>query len=104
MATITNPKFWELLETPPDYAAHTNALYEWSLNYDAGQGPITLFLDLIGYSADNYGAPLFDLSNVHRTLGYLELDYLGDALKEYADRPGDVMAWIEQLLNAELSD
>jgi hypothetical protein len=102
MATITNPKFWELLETPPDYAAHTNALYGWSLNYDTGKGPITLFLDLIGYSADNYGANLYDLTNA--PLGYLELDYLGDALKEYADRPGDVMAWIEQLLNAELAD
>jgi len=102
MATITNPKFWELLETPPDYAAHTNALYEWSLNYDAGQGPITLFLDLIGYSADNYGANLYDLINT--PLGYLELDYLGDALKEYATSPGDVMAWLEQLLSAEIAD
>lgn len=102
MATITNPKFWELLESAPDYAAHTNALYEWSLNYDTGKGPITLFLDLIGYSADNYGANLYDLTN--SPLGYLELDYLGDALKEYADRPGDVMAWLEQLLNAELAD
>ena len=35
---------------------------------------------------------------------YLELDYLGDALKEYADRPSDVMAWLERLLNAELAD
>lgn len=104
MATITNPKFWELLETPPDYAAHTNALYEWSLNYDAGKGPITLFLDLIGYSAEEYGAPLFDLSKVGESIGYLELDYLGDALKEYADRPGDVMAWLKQLLAAESSD
>jgi hypothetical protein len=104
MANVTNPKFWELLETPPDYAAHTNALYEWSLNYDAGKGPITLFLDLIGYSANEYGTNLFDLSEVHRSLGYLELDYLGDALKEYADRPGDVMAWLEQLLAAELED
>jgi hypothetical protein len=104
MANVTNPKFWQLLETPPDYAAHTNALYEWSLNYDAGKGPITLFLDLIGYSANEYGTNLFDLSEVHRSLGYLELDYLGDALKEYADRPGDVMAWLEKLLAAELED
>jgi hypothetical protein len=104
MANVTNPKFWQLLETPPDYAAHTNALYEWSLNYDAGKGPITLFLDLIGYSANEYGINLFDLSEVHRSLGYLELDYLGDALKEYADRPGDVMAWLEKLLAAELED
>jgi hypothetical protein len=102
MATITNPKFWQLLESAPDYAAHTNALYEWSLAYDAGKGPITLFLDLIGYSFDNYGVNLYDLINT--PLGYVELDYLGDALKEYADRPGDVMAWLEQLLNAELAD
>jgi hypothetical protein len=102
MATITNPKFWQLLESAPDYAEHTNALYEWSLNFDTGKGPITLFLDLIGYSFDNYGANLYDLTN--SPLGYLELDYLGDALKEYATRPGDVMAWLEQLLNAELAD
>jgi hypothetical protein len=104
MATITNPKFWQLLETPPDYAAHTNALYEWSLNYDTGKGPITLFLDLIGYSVNEYGTTLYDLTNWRVALGFLELDYLADALKEYAARPGDVMAWLEQLLNAELAD
>lgn len=99
MATITNPKFYELLENAPDYAKHTSALYEWSLNFDAQCGPITLFIDLIGYSLDNYGTTLYDLTKP--SLGYLELDYLGDALKEYADRPIDVMAWLEQLLAAE---
>jgi hypothetical protein len=103
METITtNPKFWELLETPPEYATNTNALYKWSLNYDTGKGPITLFLDLIGYSADNYGVNLYDLTAT--PLGYLELDYLSDALKEYTERPGDVMAWLEQLLAAEIND
>jgi hypothetical protein len=32
-------------------------------------------------------------------LGYLEADYLGDALKEWATRPNDVYAFVEKLMN-----
>ena len=45
------------------------------------------------------GGALYDLA--HKSLGYLELDYLADALKEYADRPGDVMEFVNKLMEAE---
>lgn len=95
---------WEMFENPPAYAGHTTALWEWSRNFDAGRTPATIFLDLIGYSADQYGAPLFNYSEIQCALGYLELNYLGDALKEYAERPSDVMAWVEKLLEAEMKE
>jgi hypothetical protein len=54
-------------------------------------------LDLIGWSEDNYGTPMS--SGVR--LGYLEADYLGDALKEWADYPQQVEDWITDLMNCE---
>ena len=76
-------------------------LYNWSLNYEAGKGPMTLFVDLIGYSEEQIGAPLYDLTNPQ--LGYLELDYLADALKEYARIGQDAYDFVVSLLDAEMS-
>lgn len=87
---------WQYHENAPDYAKATADLWYWSTNFDAGKGPITLFLDLIGWSEENLGEPLYDLKDTN--LGYVELDKLGKALTEYADRPGDVMKWVEGLL------
>jgi len=81
---------------------HIVGLYEWSLNYEAGKTPFTLFLDLIGWSHNEIGSPLFDLSNVHRTLGYMECDYLGDALKEYANAGESAYIFVENLISAEM--
>jgi hypothetical protein len=58
-----------------------------------------VFLDLIGYSDNHFGEPL--VKDASKVLGYLEIDYLGDALKEYAKNPDDVLKWIEQLDNIE---
>lgn len=74
-------------------------LYHWSLNFEAGQTPFTAFLDLIGWSEGNYGSGMYNWGNV--TLGYLELDYLADALKIYTDRPQDALQVVERLLELE---
>lgn len=92
---------WDLYENPPKEAAETSALAEWSLNYDHKTGnPYQIFLDLIGYSEEEYGVNCFGgkFSNV---LGYMELDYLADALKEYADNPTAVLGFIAELQELE---
>lgn len=92
---------WAYAEEAPVYATAVSELWHWSTNYDAGKGPITLFLDLTGWSAENIGSALYDMDEAHRTLGYVELDKLAKALTEYADRPTDVMEWLEGLLSYE---
>lgn len=77
-------------------------LYNWSTNYDAGKGPFTLFLDLIGWSEDNVGEPLYNMRD--SSLGYLELGYLAAALDTYSDNPSDVAAYVEHLMSAEFND
>ena len=74
-------------------------LYSWSTNYDAGRGPFTLFLDLIGWGQDNYGETFYDLSDM--SLGYIELDKLARALMQYALNPRDVERYVDALMEAE---
>lgn len=93
---------WELCENPPAGCADVADLYHWSTNYDAGKGPFTLFLDLIGYSDEHLGEPLYNLRDA--SLGYVELDKLADALKQYADRPGDVREFVDALIEAETQE
>lgn len=93
---------WALLEEDaPKGAEAVQDLYSWSLNYDAGKGPFTLFLDLIGYFEDEYGegVVIYDLAN--KSLGYVELSKLAAALSEYADRPTEVREYVERLMGAE---
>jgi hypothetical protein len=97
--TETQPDVWELCENPPAGCTDTAELYHWSTNYDAGKGPFTLFADLIGWSEDNIGEPLYELKAA--SLGYVELDKLGAALREYADRPLDVRRFVDALIAAE---
>lgn len=94
-----DPSVWDLLEAPPQGCEAVGRLYSWSTNYDPGKGPFTLFLDLIGWSKDEIGQDIYDYST--RNLGYVELDYLGDALTEYADRPNPVRDFVSQLMAAE---
>ncbi len=94
----TTQNLWEFLEDDTkNHPTETKALFEWSLNYDHQERPYNLMLDLIGWSEDNYGTPM---SNGVR-LGYLEADYLGDALKEWANNPQRVEAWIDTLMSCE---
>ena len=95
-----NDTQYELLDKAPAYAEATARLWSWSENYDYPT-PATLFLDLIGYSDEYVGSPMFDLRQVSNRLGYLELGMLADALQEYANRPQDVMDYVTKLLDAD---
>jgi hypothetical protein len=73
------------------------ALYNWGLNYDQESNPFAFFLDLIGYSEQELGFKLVP----NAVLGYVELDYLADALKEFVNRPLDAETFIEALMDAD---
>ena len=94
---------WEMLEQDaPKGCAAIQDLYSWSLNYPAGAGPFSLLLDLIGWSDEQLGEPLYSLKD--SSLGYLELSKLAAALTEYSERPSDVRAYVDKLLEAESKD
>jgi hypothetical protein len=96
----SHPRFWQLLEQDaPQGCEAVQDLYSWSTNYDAGKGPFTLFLDLIGWSEDEMGEDIYAYKD--RSLGYVELDKLALALVEYADRPNDVKEYVGELMAAE---
>ncbi len=102
MTTTTTRNTWEIYENPRLGAQHTTALFEWSRNFDAGKTPASVFLALISYEID--GEP-FALPNMTTAcLGFMELDYLGDALKEYASNPETVSDAIAELLAAEMEE
>ena len=87
---------WSYVEDAPAYASDVADLWHWSTNFDAGRGPISLFLDIIGWSDEVLGEPTYNLKDA--ALGYLEISKLADALKQYSDRPTDVREWVEGLL------
>jgi hypothetical protein len=60
-------------------------------------------LDLIGYSEEEYGMKLFN-GNTSQVLGYIELDYLGDALKEFATSPLSVRQFLDELFKLEAGE
>ena len=101
METINKKGFWDLIETPADNVCEVTNLIHWSMNYDNKTGsPYYIFLDLIGYSDEHFGCRLYK-GNPRNVLGFLEMDYLGDALKEYANNPQAVEDWIALLMEAE---
>lgn len=93
---------WGALENPPTGCEEVADLYSWSLNYDPGKGPFALFLDMLGWSEDELGEPIYQLSSA--SLGYVELDKLADALKEYTERPHDVREYVDRLMRLESGD
>jgi len=96
----TTTQLEELLEKGEERFPHIVGLYQWSTNYEVGKTPFTLFIDLIGYTQEQYGEALYNLDKPQ--LGYLELDYLGDALKEYATIGQDAYNFVVRILNAEM--
>ncbi len=94
----TTRNVWEFLEQPNDKAIQTEELYRWGLNCDHNANPFLVFLDLTGWSQDNYGERMITKPD---NLGYMELDYLADALKEYACNPRGVTEWVDALMACE---
>ncbi len=94
---------WQLSELPPTGCEAVAKLWSWSTNYDY-PSPFVYFLDLIGYSDEHFGEPMADMAKVSERIGMVEADKLGRALVEYADRPSDVLRFVEDLLAAELDE
>lgn len=89
----------QVIEKGESIFPEITSLYQCSGNYAPGQTPMTLFLDLIGYSEEMIGSSLYDMNST--PLGYLEMDYLGDALKEYASKGQIAYEYVCELLDAE---
>lgn len=99
-----NDTYRKLIDNAPGYADKVASLWDWSENCNYPT-PATLFLDLIGYSIEEYGELLCgDMVKVISNLGYLEISMLGEALEEYATRPLDVIEFVEKLLEAETEE
>lgn len=96
MKTTDYKDIWEALDKAPDHLSDVAHLVSWSANYDYKGSPYLVFLDLIGYSRDEYGETFVKEPDL--ILGYLELDLLAKALTQYSNRPNDVRDFI-QLLN-----
>jgi hypothetical protein len=91
---------WDLLERDaPNGCEAVQDLFSWSLNYDPGKGPFSLFIDLIGYSTieDIYSS----YNGEPGSLGFLECEKLGNALLEYANEPYEVKTYVATLMNAD---
>ena len=76
-------------------------LYQWSTNFPCGEGPFTLFCDMIGWSEEALGENLVTEPNWNH-YGYKELSLLALALEEYTDSPSDVKEYVQFLLDCEL--
>jgi hypothetical protein len=88
----------DYLDTAPQKLNPIVNLIQWATNEDLSRGTSYLaFIDLIGHSREHFGdtlnAPTYQP-------GYLEADYLADALKCWANYPQDVEEFI---LNFELN-
>ena len=98
--TTNAQDIWQMLEEDaPEGCESVQDLYSWSTNYDPGKGPFTLFVDLIGWSDEQLGGPLYNLADA--SLGYLDLAKLSEALAEYVASPQTVMEYVERLIEAE---
>lgn len=95
---------WDYIEQTPDKFQALAELYAWGANFAGGStaNPFPLFLDIVGYSQDNYGSRASTWGDgVYDNLGWVEMDYLGKALCVYADRPSECDDWLTGLLALE---
>ena len=99
MDTETTTSVWEFLELPNTQAPQAESLYRWGLNFEMESNPFRVYLNLIGWTEENFGE-VFPFRTAD-TLGYAELAFLGDALNEYANAPQQVYAWVTELMNCE---
>jgi len=92
---------YEILNSAPGYCTSVADLAEWSQNFGTPT-PFALFLDIIGWSEENMGEPMFS-GSISEKFGYLEISKLAAALSEYANCPIDVGGWVETLMNADIN-
>jgi len=64
-------------------------LYKWSANYDSGKNPFCIYLDLIGYSKEQYGVNFVDSPSDY--LGYLEYTMLANCLALFENNGYDTI-------------
>ena len=90
------------LEHPaPQGCRAVRDLYAWSRHFEGGKKPFALFLDLIGWTEDEFGeGSIYDYQ--HRSLGDVERGKLGAALTEYVEAPDDVRVYVRHLVAAAL--
>lgn len=75
-------------------------IWRESNNYDF-PSPLILFLDLIGYSKEEWGENLITFDQVQDRLGFHELGSLGEALVVYSDFPQESIELIKELVEAD---
>lgn len=90
---------YALLENPPAGMEPLARLWDWAQNESWERGDAwRAFLDLTGYSRDNYGDTV---NAAGYSPGYLELSKLAAALAVFADRPGPCRMFMLELELAE---
>lgn len=95
---MASQKYYDLLEEAPAKFESIVELFRWSENYTFKDSPLRVFLHLVGWIEDHFGDK--DLEAVP-TLGYLELDMLGQALVEYAQTGEDAHEFVSRLMEAD---
>lgn len=97
--------FWQLLDSVPEKYAPISDLLSWSLNYDADSpsNPWTMFLDLVGFSVEEFGCRVssFYTDDDERGFGWVELHKLAQALIVWADDPHGCESVVRCLYSAE---
>ena len=73
-------------------------LHDWSRNFEAGRNPGCMFLDISGYSEEEYGVNIADNIVEKRYLGYMEMVMLGNCLLIFDYFGYDqVFNWIDKI-------
>lgn len=91
--------FWEVIEEAPSYCENIAGLAQWATNYDYQTGtPFLAFLDLTGYSEEFIGSRLNPAEFI---LDFASAETFAAALNEWANRPGDCLMFIQDLMNAD---
>ena len=91
-----------LMDNPPANCEKTAELYSWSTNYDIRLGtPFGQFLDLIGYSDEQYGEKIIGSKFILDNEGAYAL---GEALIEWSNRPHEVEAYCYAILESFVTE
>ena len=86
----------------PEKAAAIEELFDWSSNFEPGKNPWCVFLDLTGFSDEEFGMQLFNGKEHHSVFGYIELRLLGSALQVFESESFEaVYEWIRTLDKTE---